>query len=85
MRGKIRFITFLAAIDAYLIAFAVGFNSRHVLMVDPSLPPIKTKAEEKKPVAPPVEKTESKPQAQDKKAGKGKKTTQEHGKKKRKK
>lgn len=40
MRGKILLITVLAAMNSFLIFFAIGFNSKHALVEDPSLPPI---------------------------------------------
>jgi hypothetical protein len=33
-------ISTLIVIDTFFISFAVGFNSRHVLEIDPSLPPL---------------------------------------------
>jgi hypothetical protein len=43
------FISTLLIIDTFLISYAVGFNTRHVLMVDPSLPPVQAKEEEPAP------------------------------------
>lgn len=40
MRGKILVITIIAAIDSFLVFFAIGFNSKHALVEDPSLPPV---------------------------------------------
>lgn len=44
MKGKFRTITCIATWNSFFIAFAVGFNSRHLLVVDPSLPPVKVEA-----------------------------------------
>ena len=44
MRAKGIFISGLLAIDTFLISFALGFNSRHVLVVDPALPPLLVKS-----------------------------------------
>ena len=38
MNAKGIFISALLTIDTFLVSFAVGFNSRHVLVVDPALP-----------------------------------------------
>ena len=40
MKGKILLITIIAALDAFLVFFAIGFNSKHALVEDPSLPPV---------------------------------------------
>lgn len=40
MRGKIITITVIATVDAFFIGFAVGFNSKHAAVEDPSLPPV---------------------------------------------
>ena len=40
MRAKIITITIIAAIDAFFIGFALGFNSKHAAVEDPSLPPV---------------------------------------------
>lgn len=37
MKARGLFISTLLVIDTFLASFAVGFNSRHVLVVDPSL------------------------------------------------
>lgn len=45
MKAKLLAITIFAAADAFLGAFAVGFNSRHALIGDPTIPaPIVEKA-----------------------------------------
>lgn len=46
MKAKGRFISALLVVDAFLIAFAYGFNSRSVAVVDPSLPPVKPQSVE---------------------------------------
>ncbi|MBS1990507.1 MAG: hypothetical protein JSS83_08320 [Cyanobacteria bacterium SZAS LIN-3] len=38
MNGMAKFIAGLIVIDTFFVSFAVGFNSKHVLVVDPSLP-----------------------------------------------
>lgn len=43
MQAKGRFISALLIINAAFGGYAFGFNSRHVLIVDPSLPPIVAK------------------------------------------
>ncbi len=40
MRGTVLFITLISTVDAFFFGFAYGFNSRHSLIVDPSLPPV---------------------------------------------
>ena len=40
MKGKIIAITIIAAIDAFFIGFAIGFNSKHAVIEDPSLAPV---------------------------------------------
>lgn len=52
MKAKVQFIGAMAMINAYLMAFAYGFNSHPVLVVDPSLPPLaveKTKLPQPQP------------------------------------
>jgi hypothetical protein len=53
MKAKGRFISTLLVIDTFLVSYAVGFNSRHVLIVDPSLSPTAT-ATTKSTTTPPV-------------------------------
>src|SRR5258706_15679300 len=55
------FICTVLVIDTFLVSFYAGFNSRHVLIVDPSLPPLV-----------PEHKTESKPLPGEKKPAAGK-------------
>jgi hypothetical protein len=43
VNAKGKFVSTLLTIDTFFISFAVGFNSHPVLVVDPSLPPLKTK------------------------------------------
>lgn len=40
MKAEGIFISTLLVIDTFLVSFYFGFNSRHVLVVDPSLPPL---------------------------------------------
>jgi hypothetical protein len=54
MKAKVQFIGSLAMINAYLIAFAYGFNSKPVPVIDESLPPLPKSA-----AAPPATKSES--------------------------
>jgi len=58
MRGKIILTTILAAINSFLIFFAIGFNSKHALVEDPSLPPVDMaqvrKSVEEREVKPPT-------------------------------
>lgn len=39
MNAKSKFMSTLLVIDTFFVSYAVGFNSRHVLVVDPKLPP----------------------------------------------
>lgn len=50
MKAKGNFIAALLVIDAFFIAFAYGFNSRKVMVVDPNLPPVHVRRVEKAPV-----------------------------------
>jgi hypothetical protein len=51
MKAKGRFISFLLIVDTALGGFTYGFNSRHCLIIDPNLPPVKPPVQEKsKPV-----------------------------------
>jgi|AGTN01.2.fsa_nt_gi hypothetical protein len=58
MRGKILLITILAAVNSFLVFFAIGFNSKHALVEDPSLPPVDMEQVRKS-----VEQREAKPPA----------------------
>ena len=40
------FVSSILVIDTFLVSFYLGFNSRHVLVVDPSLKPVASAAEE---------------------------------------
>lgn len=40
MRAKFIFISVVMTMDAFFVGYAAGFNSRHVLIVDPKLPPL---------------------------------------------
>jgi len=50
MKAKGRFISFLLVVDTFFVAYAYGFHSRQVLVVDPKLPPLVVKVV--KPAAP---------------------------------
>lgn len=39
MKAKFFFLTVFATVDAYFAGFALGFNSRHALIADPSIKP----------------------------------------------
>jgi len=56
MKAKGKFISFLLVVDTFFVAYAYGFHSRQVLVVDPKLPPVVQKKEVQKKV---IEKTES--------------------------
>ena len=45
MKAKGRFISFLLVVDTFFVAYAYGFHSRQVLIVDPKLPPVVLKKE----------------------------------------
>lgn len=38
MNAGAKIVCFILLVDSFLVSFAVGFNSRHVLVIDPSLP-----------------------------------------------
>lgn len=40
MKAKGKFISFLLVVDTFFVAYAYGFHSRQVLVVDPKLPPV---------------------------------------------
>lgn len=50
MKAKGQFISFLLIVDTALGGFTYGFNSRHCLVIDPSLPPVKPVQEKSEPV-----------------------------------
>lgn len=54
MKAKLFFITIFAAADAFLGAFAVGFNSRHALIGDPTIPAPKIEKSVQAPTNTPV-------------------------------
>lgn len=89
MKAKGRFISTLIVINAFFMGYAYGLNSRHVLAVDPSLPPLalkpakaepdstkKNKDESKKA---PEAATDKKPMAKEKDRGGHKTTAEKHG------
>lgn len=68
MNARGIFVSAVLVIDAFFVSYAVGFNSRHVPVIDPKLPPAH------KPVKQPVAadkaqktKTEEKPAAKEEK------------------
>ncbi len=69
MQAKGRFISTLLAVNAFFGGYAFGFNSRHVLVVDPSLAPIKStpKAQTETKPAPSFDKLVKKDAEQSKK------------------
>lgn len=72
MNAKGVFITTILTVDSFLICFALGFNSRHVLEVDPALPPLPAspaKASEVSRAKPSNTQTAGKPTAPAKQAG----------------
>lgn len=48
MRAKGKFISFLLVVDTFFVAYAYGFHSRQVLVVDPKLPPVVRKKNSEK-------------------------------------
>lgn len=46
MKAKGIFISTLLVIDTFLMSYAAGFHSRHVLVINPKLPPVVHKAED---------------------------------------
>lgn len=54
MKAKGKFISFLLVVDTFFVAYAYGFHSRQVLVVDPKLPPVVLRKEGQKKV---IEKT----------------------------
>jgi hypothetical protein len=40
MKAKGKFISFLLVVDTFFVAYAYGFHSRQVLVIDPKLPPV---------------------------------------------
>jgi hypothetical protein len=62
MKAKGIFISTLLVIDTFFVSYAVGFQSRHVLIVNPKLPPVVQKKVEAKPIpaAVPAKKADTK-------------------------
>lgn len=54
MKAKGIFISTLLVIDTFFVSYAVGFQSRHVLIINPKLPPVVQKKVEAKPIPPPA-------------------------------
>ncbi|MBX9669302.1 MAG: hypothetical protein K2X93_16880 [Candidatus Obscuribacterales bacterium] len=54
MKAKLLAITIFATVDAFFVAFTVGFNSRHALVGDPAIP-APAKQEAPAPIAKPVD------------------------------
>jgi len=78
MKAKGIFISTLLVIDTFLVSYAAGFHSRHVLVVNPKLPPVVHKIEEsvdKSKTPPVVPKTKT-----DEKSHSAKDTSKSHGK-----
>lgn len=55
MKAKGIFIATLLVVDTFFVAYAYGFHSRHVLVIDPTLPAlapavVKVKVDAKKPI-----------------------------------
>ncbi len=50
MKAKGIFISTLLVIDTFFVSYAVGFQSRHVLIVNPKLPPVVQNKVEAKPL-----------------------------------
>jgi hypothetical protein len=48
MKAKGKFISFLLVVDTFFVAYAYGFHSRQVLVVDPKLPPVVLKKDVQK-------------------------------------
>lgn len=63
MKAKFFFIAIFAAADAFLGAFAVGFNSRHALIGDPTIPAPKIEKVAPAPTVPAAAKTSDKKDA----------------------
>jgi hypothetical protein len=60
MKAKGKFISFLLIVDTFFVSYALGFNTRHVLEVDPKLPPYVAKQEAKTETKPAAVKPEEK-------------------------
>jgi hypothetical protein len=62
------FISSIVIVDTFLVSYAVGFNSRHVLVIDPKLPPVKVEKPVQPSVTPAKADTKDKPKADGAKA-----------------
>lgn len=60
MKAKGIFISALLVVDTFLMSYAAGFHSRHVLVVNPKLPPVVQKQLEKPSVPAATAKTATK-------------------------
>jgi hypothetical protein len=40
MKAKGMFISAILIVDTFLVSYAIGFNSRHVAVVDPTMKPV---------------------------------------------
>lgn len=69
MKAKGRFISFLLVVDTFFVAYAYGFHSRQVLVVDPKLPPLAVKIEKSAAAVKGIEKAKELP-TKEKKPGK---------------
>lgn len=49
MKTKGIFISSLLVIDTFFVSYAAGFHSRHVLVINPKLPPVVQKTVDAKP------------------------------------
>ena len=74
MKAKGIFISTLLVIDTFFVSYAAGFHSRHVLVINPKLPPVVHKKTDTivAPIAVPAKKSgdKNKHQAKDAHAGK---------------
>ena len=80
MKAKGIFISTLLVVDTFLMSYAAGFHSRHVLVVNPKLPTVVEKKVEAKPapVSTPAKKTDAK-DGHVKHASKGSHSAKTHG------
>lgn len=62
MKAKGIFISTLLVIDTFFVSYAAGFHSRHVLVINPKLPPVVHKKADSAvtPTAAPAKKTSEK-------------------------
>jgi hypothetical protein len=71
MKPKGMFVTALLVVDTFLVSYAVGFNSRHVLVVNPSLPaaaPVSETSIDGQPASPDDKGDKTKAEGKDKKS-----------------